>query len=88
MDHMLSVKDSSIIRIEPTRGWISLKLRELLEYRDLIYFLIIWRDIKVRYKQTLLAAAWAIIQPLSTMVIFSVVFGKIAKMPSCSLLSL
>jgi len=51
------------------------------DYRELLYFLI-WRDIKVRYKQTVLGASWAIIQPFSTMVVFSLFFGKLAKMPS------
>jgi lipopolysaccharide transport system permease protein len=68
-------------RIEPSKGWVSLKLRELWEYRELLYFLI-WRDVKVRYKQTVLGAAWAIIQPLFTMVVFSLFFGRLAKMPS------
>ena len=67
--------------IEPSRGWVSLKLRELWEYRELLYFLA-WRDISVRYKQTLLGAAWAIIQPFFTMVVFSVFFGKLAKLSS------
>ena len=70
-----------IICIEPTRGWVSLKLRELWEYRELLYFLI-WKDIKVRYKQTVLGGAWAIIQPFFTMVVFSLFFGKLAKVPS------
>lgn len=69
------------IRIEPSRGWVSLRLRELWEYRELLYFLT-WRDIKVRYKQTVLGAAWAIIQPFTTMVVFSLFFGKLAKIPS------
>ncbi len=69
------------IRIQPSSGWVSLKLYELWEYRELLYFLI-WRDIKVRYKQTVLGAAWAIIQPLLTMVVFSLFFGKLAKVPS------
>jgi len=67
--------------IEPSRGWIPLKLRELWQYRELIFFLI-WRDVKVRYKQTSLGIAWAIIQPLMTVVIFSVVFGQLANLPS------
>jgi lipopolysaccharide transport system permease protein len=67
--------------IEPTRGWVSLKLRDLWEYRELLYFLT-WRDIKVRYKQTALGAAWAIIQPFFTMVVFSLFFGHLAKVPS------
>ncbi len=68
-------------RIAPSRGWVSLNLRELWEYRELVYFLI-WRDIKVRYKQTVLGAAWAIIQPVMTMLIFSLFFGRLAGMPS------
>ena len=67
--------------IQPSKGWVSLKLYELWEYRELLYFLT-WRDIKVRYKQTVLGAAWAIIQPFFTMVVFSVFFGKLARMPS------
>lgn len=73
--------DSSVILVKPSKGWISLKLGELWEYRELFYFLI-WRDIKVRYKQTVLGATWAIIQPFFTMVVFSLFFGKLAKMPS------
>jgi lipopolysaccharide transport system permease protein len=71
----------STTRIEPSKGWVSLRLGELWEYRELLYFLV-WRDVKVRYKQTVLGAAWAIIQPLFTMVVFSVFFGKLAQMPS------
>lgn len=67
--------------IRPSRGWVSLDLRALWEYRELLYFLT-WRDIKVRYKQTVLGAAWAIIQPFFTMVVFSLFFGKLAKVPS------
>ena len=70
-----------LLRIEPSKGWVSLKLAEVWEYRELLYFLT-WRDIKVRYKQTILGAAWAIIQPLMIMVIFSLFFGRLAKMPS------
>ena len=71
----------SHIRIQPSRGWVSLRLRELWQYRELLYFLV-WRDVKVRYKQTALGAAWAVIQPFFTMVVFSVFFGRLAKMPS------
>jgi lipopolysaccharide transport system permease protein len=85
---VLQVADSSaapvelpITRIEPSRGWVSLRLHELVEYRELLFFLV-WRDIKVRYKQTALGAAWAIIQPFFTMVVFSLFFGKLAKVPS------
>lgn len=69
------------LRIQPSNGWVSLKLKELWEYRELLYFLV-WRDIKVRYKQTALGAAWAIIQPFFTMVVFSLFFGRLGKMPS------
>jgi lipopolysaccharide transport system permease protein len=72
---------SQSIRIEPPKGFISVSLRELWQYRDLLYFLV-WRDIKVRYKQTGLGVAWAVLQPLLTMVVFSVFFGRLAKMPS------
>jgi lipopolysaccharide transport system permease protein len=67
--------------LTPTTGWVSLKLRELWEYRELIYFLT-WREVKVRYKQTALGAAWAIVQPLFTMLVFSLFFGRLGKMPS------
>ena len=76
-----SADDVPVIRIEPSKGWVSLKLRELWEYRELLYFLV-WRDVKVRYKQTVLGASWAIIQPFFTMVVFSLFFGRLAKMPS------
>ena len=69
------------LSIEPPRGWAALELRELWLYRELLFFLA-WRDIKLRYKQTALGAAWAILQPLLTMVIFSVIFGQLAKLPS------
>jgi lipopolysaccharide transport system permease protein len=69
------------IRLEPAKGWVSLGLDELWRYRELLYFLV-WRDVKVRYKQTALGAAWAVIQPFLTMVVFSVFFGRLAKMPS------
>jgi len=69
------------LRIAPSKGWVPLKLRELWEYRELLYFLV-WRDVKVRYKQTALGAAWAIIQPFFTMLVFSIFFGSLGKMPS------
>lgn len=69
------------LRIAPSKGWVSLKLKELWQFRELLYFLI-WRDVKVRYKQTALGAAWAIIQPVLTMVVFSVFFGQLGKIPS------
>jgi lipopolysaccharide transport system permease protein len=67
--------------IKPSRGWVSLRLGELWAYRELLYFLV-WRDVKVRYKQTVLGAAWAIIQPVFSMIIFSIFFGGLAKIPS------
>src|SRR6266487_4393112 len=70
-----------MLRIEPSQGWVSLKLRELWAYRELLYFLV-WRDVKVRYKQTALGAAWAIIQPFFTMLVFSLFFGRLANIPS------
>ncbi|HEV3468839.1 MAG TPA: ABC transporter permease [Pyrinomonadaceae bacterium] len=72
---------ATFLRIQPSAGWVSLRLRDLWEYRELLYFLI-WRDIKVRYKQTALGAAWAVLQPLMTMLVFSVFFGRLARMPS------
>jgi lipopolysaccharide transport system permease protein len=71
----------SFICIEPSTGWFSLKLREVWAYRELLYFLI-WRDVKVRYKQTAIGAAWAVLQPFLTMVIFGMVFKKLANVPS------
>jgi lipopolysaccharide transport system permease protein len=67
--------------IRPSRGWAALDLAELWQYRELLYFLT-WRDIKVRYKQTVLGGAWAIIQPFFTMVVFSIFFGRLAGIPS------
>ena len=71
----------AITRVQPVRGWQAPRLSELWEYRELLYFLV-WRDIKVRYKQTVLGGAWAIIQPFFTMVVFSLFFGRLAKVPS------
>ncbi len=67
--------------IEASTGWQIVNLRELFRYKDLFYFLV-WKEIKVLYKQTVLGLTWAVIRPLATMVIFSVVFGKLAKIPS------
>jgi len=67
--------------IEPSSGWVAIRLREMWDYREVLYFLI-WRDIKVRYKQTAIGATWAIIQPFMTMVVFSVFLGGLAKVPS------
>ena len=73
--------DQPLVVIEPARSWVPLDLRGLWAYRELLYFLT-WRDVKVRYKQTLLGAAWAIIQPLFTMIIFSLLFGRLAGIKS------
>jgi lipopolysaccharide transport system permease protein len=67
--------------IRPPKGWIPINLRELWAYRELLYFLT-WRDIKIRYKQTVLGFAWAVLQPLFMMVVFSLFFGTLAKLPS------
>jgi lipopolysaccharide transport system permease protein len=67
--------------LRPSRGWVSLGLGELWEYRELLYFLV-WRDVKVRYKQTALGAVWAVLQPVATMVVFSLFFGRLAGVPS------
>lgn len=69
------------VRVEATRGWPRLGLGDLWRYRELFYFLT-WRDIKVRYKQTVLGAAWALLQPLAAMVIFTIFFGRLADIPS------
>jgi lipopolysaccharide transport system permease protein len=82
-EQMTQVSDSKspVTVIGPSRGWVSLKLSELWKYRELLYFLT-WRDIKVRYKQTVIGAAWAVIQPFFAMVVFSIFFGQLAKIPS------
>lgn len=74
-------EEQPYLHIKPSKGWVSLQLRELWKYRELLYFLT-WRDIKVRYKQTVIGAAWAILQPVMTMIVFSIFFGGLAKMPS------
>jgi lipopolysaccharide transport system permease protein len=71
-------------RVGPARGWQPLSLSELWDYRELAYFLV-WRDLKVRYKQTVLGIGWAVLQPLVTVVIFSVIFGRLADLPSDSI---
>jgi lipopolysaccharide transport system permease protein len=73
--------DLPVVFLRPSRGWAALRLRELWTYRELLGFLI-WRDVKVRYKQTVLGAGWAIIQPFFTMVVFSLFFGRLANIPS------
>jgi len=80
-DNAISIGIRPVVVIEPRRGWAAMNLKEVLEYRELLYFFV-WRDLKVRYKQTILGALWAILQPLITMLVFSVFFGRLAKMPS------
>jgi lipopolysaccharide transport system permease protein len=79
--HRLPVGSETVTFIRPSRGLPSLRLRELWEYRDLLFYLA-WRDISVRYKQTILGAAWAIIQPFFSMIVFSLFFGRLARIPS------
>ncbi len=74
-------RDLPVTVIQPPRRWVPVDLGALWRYRELLYFLV-WRDVKVRYKQTALGAAWAIIQPFFTMVVFSVFFGRLARVPS------
>jgi lipopolysaccharide transport system permease protein len=78
------VPEGYVLRISPAQGWLDLNLREIADYRELLYFFV-WRDIKVRYKQTAIGAAWAVLQPLLTMVVFSLFFGTLARMPSLGL---
>lgn len=77
----IDIAQPTVRVIEPRSGWVPLDWRELWAYRELLGFLV-WRDVKVRYKQTVLGAGWAILQPLMTMVVFTVLFGRWAKMPS------
>lgn len=76
-----ALPDKPLVVIEPQKSWVPLNLRDLWQYRDLLYILTM-RDVRVRYKQTALGAMWAIIQPLFTMLIFSLFFGRLAGMPS------
>jgi homopolymeric O-antigen transport system permease protein len=75
------VAELPVVVIEPSRGWMRINLPELLQYRELVFFLA-WRDVKVRYRQTVLGALWAVLQPVITMLIFSVFLGRLAKVPS------
>jgi lipopolysaccharide transport system permease protein len=72
---------AATVRIEPPHGWLDLRLADLWAYRELLYFFI-WRDVKVRYKQTVIGVAWVVIQPLLTMGVFTLFFGRLAKLPS------
>lgn len=71
----------SLYTIAPANRWSALRLSEVWAYRELLYFMV-WREIKIRYKQTALGLAWAVVQPLFTMIVFSIFFGRLAKMPS------
>lgn len=79
--HVQANQRSVYVHIKPTRGWVSLRLDELWRYRELLYFFV-WRDLKIRYKQTILGASWAVLQPFFNMVIFSIFFGRLAGIPS------
>ncbi len=76
-----SLAKNPVLRIEPSKGWISLKLRDVWEYRELLT-IFVWRDLKVRYRQTVIGILWAVLQPFLTMVIFSVFFGNLVGVPS------
>src|SRR5215208_5724669 len=80
-DTVAGLPDEPLVVIEPNNGWSALDLRDVWAFRELLYFLT-WRDVKVRYKQTELGVAWAIIQPLFTMLIFTLFFGRLAGVPS------
>src|ERR1700730_7095355 len=69
------------VRIDPPRGWINLRLTDVWEYRELLYFFV-WRDVKIRYKQTVVGVLWVVLQPLLTMGVFTIFFGRLAKLPS------
>ena len=73
--------EQPLLRIVPPRGWFDLDFKELWAARELLYFFV-WRDVKIRYKQTAIGAAWAVLQPFMTMVVFSLFFGALAKIPS------
>lgn len=81
MERMLDTEEMPVTFIKPSRGWVLPQIRDIWAYRELLYFLV-WRDLKVRYKQTFLGVLWALIKPFFLMVIFSVFFGKLAKIPS------
>jgi lipopolysaccharide transport system permease protein len=78
---LVPARAPSPIRIEPPRGWLELRLGELWDYRELLYFFV-WRDVKIRYKQTAIGVLWVILQPLLTMAVFTLFFGRLAKLPS------
>lgn len=73
--------NATVVRIEPPRGWFDVRLHELWEYRELLYFFV-WRDVKIRYKQTAIGVLWVVLQPVLTMLVATLFFGKLAKLPS------
>jgi lipopolysaccharide transport system permease protein len=81
MNTEITKHEPMLVHIKPTRGWASLNLRDLWTYRELILFMV-WRDLLVRYKQTVLGIIWAILQPFLNMVVFSIFFGELAGMPT------
>ena len=81
VDLPLHASTSPAIRIEPPRGLFELRLREVWAYRELLYFLV-WRDVKIRYKQTAIGVLWVVLQPILNMLVFTLVFGRLAKLPS------
>lgn len=76
-----AVHAPAMVRIEPPHGWLDLRLADVWEYRELLYFFV-WRDIKIRYKQTVVGVLWVVLQPLLTMGVFTLFFGRLAKLPS------
>ena len=81
LDKSSIVSDEPVVVIEPTRSWVAINLRDLWAYRELLYFLM-WRDVKVRYKQTTLGIVWVVLQPLLTTLVFTIFLGKLARVPS------
>lgn len=80
-DAAIAVSESPVLRIMPPQGWWDLNLGELWQFRELVYFFV-WRDVKIRYKQTAIGAAWAVLQPFLAMVVFTLFFGRLAHIPS------
>ena len=81
MDELITLPHRPVLVLEPRKGWVSLDLGAVWAHRELLYFLT-WRDIKLRYKQTALGVLWAVVQPVLPMIIFTVLFGRFASMPS------
>src|SRR5512135_3827571 len=77
----IATTELSVIRIQPSHGWVVPEFRALWEYRELLYFLV-WRDVKVRYKQTALGVAWIVLQPVLSVIVFTFLFGGLLKVPS------